>query len=166
MGYTHRKGYWFEKKMAEAFQVVWPECERAHASRKKGDLVGTGKFHIECKNRETLQPGSYIKKLEGIHPEGNWILLMRGGKSAKYFGNIAVVPLGPHPRGVHGYNLFRLTDFLSPTALGFVPEIVTYQGRQYFVQTVDACIAHLKQSKGERCIPQKLHDYQPVGPLS
>ena len=168
MAKSHRRGYYFERKIAEALQVIWPNCERAHAGRRKGDLVGTGKFNIECKFHKTLQPGTWIAKLEMIHKESDapWLLIMRSDGRAKQYGTITVFPLGEHPLGVHGYTQFKFTDFLSLTGHGFVPEIVTYKGRRYFVQTLEACILHLKQSKGERCVPSSLDEFRSMSPLS
>ncbi len=169
MGKSHRKGYGYEKKVADKLKVVWPEAERAHAGRVLGDLVGTGKFFVECKNQKQLQPGTWIQKLEGIHPRGcgrTWILVMRGGGSARYYGDITVIPLGPNLNGVLGYNLFRFTDFLMASGSGFIPEVVTYHGNNYYVQTLEAMIARLKSTGGTRAVPMKSMNGRAKSPLS
>ena len=172
MGYTHRKGYTFEKYVADKFKVVWPNCERAHAGRVLGDLVGTGRFFIECKRHETLQTGTYVRKLNRIHPTGNWILVMRGGKATKKFGDITVIPCGRNANDVYGYPMFRLTDFLVASGgpvgdRGFSPVLMTFQGNKYYVQTLDATIAWLKNTNGERPYSMKIiGEMRPRSPIS
>ena len=90
-----QKGTAFENEVLQAIQHIWPDADRAKANNESQDLVGTGKWVIECKFRKRWNLFDWIPKVKKVAKDDPWVIVAAHGdrrtEVGRQVGTVAIV---------------------------------------------------------------------------
>lgn len=93
-----QKGTAFENEVLQDLQHIWPDADRAKANNESQDLVGTGKWVIECKFRKRWDLFKWIGKIKKVAADYPWVIVAAHGDRrsvvGRQVGTVAVVDWG------------------------------------------------------------------------